>query len=112
MQVLTGLFLTYEWRNYMKKATLTLEFEIDNITEDGIEKTYKEYNPKRIIDKFWSLSRAVSRGLSKAGSSDSAKKNTTFFPLNNTPHVAEICKSHPKSAILCSFVQHIHVEGG
>ncbi len=26
----------------MKKATLTLEFEIDNITEDGIEKTYKE----------------------------------------------------------------------
>jgi hypothetical protein len=55
--------------------------------EDFIEKTYKEYNPKRIIDKFWSLSRAVSKALSKAGSSDSAKSlvwNTVFRKVGYT----------------------------
>lgn len=49
--------------------------------DDFVEKIYKEHNSKRVIDKFWSLSMAVSRGLSKVGSDNTTKAlvwNTVF----------------------------------
>lgn len=44
--------------------------------KDFVEKTYKEYNSKRIINKFWDLSRNVAIALSKVGSNVSAKSLT------------------------------------